>query len=143
MLQNINLKIKRGELVAIIGKSGSGKTALLLSILGELHNRDVEGYSLMQNPEIAFVSQSPWIRNDTLRKNILFGRSYDKQLYQRALLLSALQDDIKAFNKGDDIILGDKGVSLSGGQRVRLALARAAYADKELLLLDDVLSALD
>lgn len=142
-LMNFNLEIGKGELVAIIGKSGAGKTSFILSLLSELSFHENENFVFSVNPSISLVLQKPWIRNDTMRENILFGLDFDEDRYQRVLRLSCLDEDLHHFAQGDQTIIGDKGVNVSGGQRARIAIARALYQDKNLIIMDDPLSALD
>lgn len=135
-----SLSVMPGELVAVVGRVGSGKTALLLGILGEL--RLVRG-TVERRGEIAYVAQNPWIVSDTVRNNVLCGRQYEPQLYEHVLAASALGPDLVQFPRGDETEIGERGINLSGGQRQRLALARALYAQADIYLLDDPLSALD
>ncbi|XP_070537476.1 ATP-binding cassette sub-family C member 5-like [Ptychodera flava] len=92
---------------------------------------------------MAYVSQQAWIFNDTLRENILFGKSYEKKRYEAVVYASALQEDIKMLQSGDLTEIGERGINLSGGQKQRVSLARALYADRDIYLLDDPLSAVD
>lgn len=142
-LRNINIEIKKGELVAIIGKSGSGKTSLMLSLLGELNYKKYDDFIFCCNPDIAYVSQKAWIRNNTLKENIIFGNEYNDTKYSEAIKCSGLEDDLKILEHGDKTIIGDKGTNLSGGQKTRVSIARAIYSNKEVVFMDDPLSALD
>ena len=138
-----NLKIKKGELVAIIGKIGSGKSTFLKSLLGEILYKENENFTFLVNENLAYVAQKPWIRNATVVDNITLGLPYDEKKYNEAVYFSCLKDDIEILDKKDNTIIGDKGVNLSGGQKVRLSLARSLYMNKDLYLFDDPLSALD
>ena len=139
-LKNISLHVREKQLVILTGRSGSGKSSLLLSILEEL---PLTAGKLVSAGRIAFVSQSPWVFSGTVRDNILFGRDYHEAEYQEALRSVDLHKDVFFMRHGDLTHVGQQGAGLSGGQRARVALARAVYADAELYLLDDPLSALD
>jgi len=134
------LTVRKGELIAVVGSVGGGKTALLLGLLNELppSTGSVELYAAP-----GYVSQQPWIVSDSIRHNILAGRPFDELLFHRALKASCLDLDLFAFPQGDATEIGERGVNLSGGQRQRIALARAFYAQAEMYLFDDPLSALD
>ncbi|KAJ1665969.1 Canalicular multispecific organic anion transporter 1 [Coemansia sp. RSA 1646] len=140
VLKDISLKAKGGELVAVVGKTGSGKSSLLLSICGEVEKTKGSGAVF---GSIALMEQSPWIMNDTVRDNILFGREYDEDHYNRVVEACALVDDIKAWASGDMTVIGEHGINISGGQRARLALARTVYSKADIYVLDDPLSAVD
>jgi ATP-binding cassette subfamily C (CFTR/MRP) protein 1 len=135
-----SLNVRAGELVAVVGSVGSGKSALLLGLLGELLH---EGGSVSATGSISFVPQTPWIMSDSIRRNITCGRPFDEARYQRAIQASALEADLANFPAGDRTEIGERGINLSGGQRQRVALARAMYGGGEIFLLDDPLSALD
>lgn len=139
-LSNINLNIKKGDLDCIVGKVGSGKTSILLSLLGDLYRLDGE---VKVHGKVAYVSQVPWIMNGTVKDNILFGHKYDPEFYEHVLKACALTIDLKILPKGDKTEVGEKGISLSGGQKARLSLARAVYSRADVYLLDDPLSAVD
>lgn len=140
VLRNINVSAKDGELVAVVGRVGSGKSSLIHAMLGEM--RKVEGEVRMEGT-VAYVAQTAWIFNDTMRNNILFGKAYDEALYRKALKVAALEQDIDALPAGDMTAIGEKGINLSGGQKQRVSIARAVYADSDVYLFDDPLSALD
>lgn len=150
-LQDLSCEIEAGSLVAVVGSVGSGKSSFLSAILGEMESidgskvyiprneneKDINGYA-------SYCTQSPWVVNDTLRGNILFGREFEEDRYNLVLENCALVDDIAILPAGDKTEIGERGINLSGGQKARVALARAMYAkDTQLLLLDDPLSAVD
>ncbi|KAK3795778.1 hypothetical protein RRG08_031859 [Elysia crispata] len=139
-LEDITVKVRPGSLVAVIGPVGSGKTSLLMTILGEL---PIQSGSVRAQGKIAYVSQHPWIFSGSLRQNILFGESFEKARYDKIIRISALSRDLSILPKGDVTLIGDRGVTLSGGQRARVSLARALYMDADIYLLDDPLAAVD
>ncbi|VVA99119.1 unnamed protein product [Arabis nemorensis] len=139
-VKHVSLRVPKGSFVAIIGEVGSGKTSLLNSLLGEM--QCVHG-SILLNGSVAYVPQVPWILSGTVRENILFGKTFDSKRYFETLSACTLDVDISQMVGGDMACIGDKGVNLSGGQRARLALARAIYHGSDMYLLDDVLSAVD
>lgn len=139
-LSNITLTVKPGRLLAVIGPVGSGKTSLVHVILQELPL--IEG-TLKVNGVISYASQEPWLFAETVRQNILFGLPMDKLRYKTVVKKCALERDFQLLPYGDKTIVGDRGVSLSGGQRARINLARAVYKQADIYLLDDPLSAVD
>ncbi|XP_015790855.1 multidrug resistance-associated protein 4 [Tetranychus urticae] len=139
-LQNISFDISRGQLMAIVGTVGSGKSSLLMAILGEIGI--VTGKSEVRG-NLSFACQQSWIFEGSVRENILFGRSYEEERYKRVIEVSALERDLSILPMGDETLVGDKGTSLSGGQRARVNLARCLYAKADIYLLDDPLSAVD
>mmetsp|Transcript_24347 Transcript_24347/g.52185 ORF Transcript_24347/g.52185 Transcript_24347/m.52185 type:complete len:1508 (-) Transcript_24347:383-4906(-) len=150
-LKNISCSIERGSLVAVVGPVGCGKSSFLSAILGEMesiggaqvHMPLKQGQLLHEN-DVSYCSQSPWVVNDTLRGNILFGRSFDEPRYTQVVKACALTDDLAVLPAGDMTEIGERGINLSGGQKARVALARAMYSpDSQLILLDDPLSAVD
>ena len=142
VLKNINLEINKGEFVCIIGEVGSGKSSLLQSFINCLIPL-TNNSKIFVNDNIAYVSQIPWIQNKTIKDNILFFKEYNKKKYNKILEITCLEPDLKILEGGDLTEIGEKGVNLSGGQKARIALARALYSDKEIYLLDDPISALD
>ena len=142
VLNNINLEIKKGELVCIIGEVGSGKSSLLQSILNNMISLS-NNSKIIINGSISYVSQIPWIRNATVKDNILFFNKYDEEKYNKSIELSELRADLDILEGGDLTEIGEKGVNLSGGQKARVTLARAIYSDKDIYLFDDPISALD
>ncbi|XP_053078740.1 ATP-binding cassette sub-family C member 10 isoform X4 [Acinonyx jubatus] len=138
-----HLEVKKGALVGIVGKVGCGKSSLLAAIAGELHRLHGRVALWGLSKGFGLATQEPWIQFATIRDNILFGKTFDAQLYQKVLEACALSDDLSILPAGDQTEVGEKGVTLSGGQRARIALARAVYQEKDLYLLDDPLAAVD
>jgi ABC-type multidrug transport system fused ATPase/permease subunit len=128
-------------LTVVFGEVASGKSAMLQAILGELDL--LGGYIFHSNGPIAYCSQTPWLQSMNIRENILFGEPYDEARYMHALRSCALVADLKEFQAGDLSHIGENGIGLSGGQRARVALARAAYSRTNMALLDDPLASLD
>ena len=146
VLQNISLEIPQGQLTAVVGAVGAGKSSLLKALLGELTK--MTGTCTTTTTSFAYCDQTPFLVHDTIRNNILFGSNHKdgmvhEALYQRALQVTCLNQDLEQLNFGDATELGERGVNLSGGQKARVALARAVYAQSNLTLLDDVLAAVD
>ncbi|KAJ2161125.1 hypothetical protein GGF46_001714 [Coemansia sp. RSA 552] len=166
-LKNIDLHFPQGGLSVVSGAVGSGKSSLLSALIGEMslvrgrillptasaqqsagheaQYQDIielskEGLAIR---DIAYVAQEAWLRNATIRENILFGESYDKQRYEEVLRVCALKPDLRILKAGDQTEIGERGVTLSGGQKQRVALARAVYSSRRILLIDDCLSAVD
>uniref|UniRef100_A0A914EEQ2 Multidrug resistance-associated protein 1 n=1 Tax=Acrobeloides nanus TaxID=290746 RepID=A0A914EEQ2_9BILA len=139
-LKNISLHATKGDLIAIVGKVGSGKSSLLMSLLGEMEK--LNGYVRVDG-NVAYVPQQPWVQNQTVRQNIVFGADYDENLYLRVLDQSCLHQDLAMLSMGDQTEIGEKGINLSGGQKARISLARAIYQNRDIYLLDDPLSAVD
>ncbi|KAI9368175.1 P-loop containing nucleoside triphosphate hydrolase protein [Aspergillus egyptiacus] len=140
VLSDINLSISQG-LTVVHGKVGAGKTALLQGLLGELDK--TQGTSYISNEMMGYCSQTPWLQSMSIRDNILFSSPYDERRYKRVLDACALLPDLSNFKHGDLSFVGENGIGLSGGQKARVALARAVYSAARVLLLDDPLSALD
>ena len=137
---------KRGAFNLIVGPTGSGKTSLLMALLGELHYipSGPESYaSLPRAGGVAYAAQESWVQNETIRDNILFGAPFDEERYNKVIDQCALKRDLTLFDAGDLTEVGEKGLTLSGGQKARITLARAVYSHAQILLLDDVLAALD
>ncbi|KAJ2055314.1 Canalicular multispecific organic anion transporter 1, partial [Coemansia sp. S146] len=142
-LFKLNSKLEhlfRGELVAVVGKTGSGKSSLLLAMCKELEMTKGTGTVVGR---IGYMEQSPWIMNDTMRANILFGRDFDKEYYWKVIHACALTQDLESWPNGDLTMIGERGINISGGQRARLALARTVYSQADIYILDDPLSAVD
>ncbi|XP_070288640.1 ATP-binding cassette sub-family C member 2 [Myotis yumanensis] len=139
-VRDVNLDIMPGQLVAVVGTVGSGKSSLMSAMLGEMEN--VRGHITIKGT-IAYVPQQSWIQNGTIKDNILFGSEFDEKRYQQALEACALLQDLKVLPGGDLAEIGEKGINLSGGQKQRISLARATYQNADIYILDDPLSAVD
>lgn len=139
-LEDINLTVRKGELVGVLGRVGAGKSSLLSAIIGDMRRVDGE---LHVNGTISYAPQNPWIMSASVRDNILFAHQYEEDFYNRVLDACALRQDLALLPQGDMTEVGEKGITLSGGQKARISLARAVYARADLILLDDVLAAVD
>ncbi|XP_077453167.1 ATP-binding cassette sub-family C member 4 isoform X4 [Stigmatopora argus] len=139
-LQNVTLSLVEKELLAVIGPVGAGKSSLLSSILGEL---PLEKGAMKVKGQLTYAAQQPWVFPGTIRSNILFGKEMDLRKYERVLRACALKRDLELLPDGDLTLIGDRGATLSGGQKARINLARAVYQDADIYLLDDPLSAVD
>ncbi|KAF9413974.1 hypothetical protein BGZ94_000549 [Podila epigama] len=139
-LKNINLSIPRGQLVAVVGAVGSGKSSLLNALVGEM--RKTNG-TMSYGGTIGYCPQSAWIQNATLKDNVLFGLPLDEARYSQVIRDCALERDIQILPDGDLTEIGERGINLSGGQKQRVNIARAVYFDADVVLLDDPLSAVD
>lgn len=142
-LQNINLTIKPGKITIITGPVGCGKSTLLKAVMGEVACE--KGYvSVYDDKGIAYCGQTPWLRNTTIRNNICgYSGCNDLKWYHEVLHVCALEEDLASISNADESVVGSQGITLSGGQKQRLALARALYSKKQLLVLDNALSAVD
>ncbi|RXW23865.1 hypothetical protein EST38_g2012 [Candolleomyces aberdarensis] len=130
----------------IVGPTGSGKTSLLMALLGEMHYIPLSPdswFNLPRSEGIAYAAQESWVQNETIKENILFGNAYDEDRYKKVIHQCGLTRDLSLFEAGDQTEVGEKGLTLSGGQKARITLARAVYSPAKILLLDDVLAALD
>ncbi|KAH7027455.1 P-loop containing nucleoside triphosphate hydrolase protein [Microdochium trichocladiopsis] len=161
ILRNMNFTFPKGELSVVSGKTGSGKSLLLASILGEVdllegsmsvprapaiqdrHDHKANKDNWYIPGSIAFVAQIPWIENATVKENILFGLPLDEERYKLTVEVCALTKDIEMFTDGDRTEIGANGINLSGGQKWRITLARAMYSRAGILVLDDIFSAVD
>ncbi|KAI8601841.1 hypothetical protein EDD21DRAFT_373502 [Dissophora ornata] len=153
-LKDLNLEFPVGELSVITGPTGSGKTSLLLSLLGEINpvkgqaflprrdSHDINPVTGLTNG-IAYVAQQAWLQNNTVRNNILFGSPFEQRRYDQVIEMCALRRDFEILEHGDETEIGERGITLSGGQKQRIALARAIYSRAGHILLDDCLSAVD
>jgi ATP-binding cassette subfamily C (CFTR/MRP) protein 4 len=157
-LSNISLELRKGQLTCVIGTVGSGKSALLQAIVGELpvfqgsisrqcnKNDSKRGKTkdeIQAKESISYASQDTWIMDGTVRENVTMGLAFDQDWYDRVIDACGLRMDFKIFRDGDQTIVGDRGVQCSGGQRARIGLARSIYRDADVLVVDDPLSAVD
>ncbi|KAF0759728.1 putative multidrug resistance-associated protein lethal(2)03659 isoform X3 [Aphis craccivora] len=139
-LENISLTVKSGNLVAIVGTVGAGKSSLIQAILQEL---PLSEGSIHVRGVISYASQEPWIFAGSVQQNIVFNSPMDKDRYNQVIKMCKLKSDFEQFPYGDRTIVGERGATLSGGQRVRINLARALYKQADIYLLDDPISAVD
>lgn len=140
VLKCLNFKIPHGKLVAIVGRVGSGKSTLLQLILKEL--KPIAG-RIHVNGRVSYCSQKSWLFSATARQNILFCENYDMHKYENVVKLCSLTKDFQQLPQKDYSVIGERGVSLSGGQKARVNLARTVYKDADIYIFDDPLSALD
>ena len=139
-MSKIDVEIKHGELVAVVGLVGAGKSSFLSAILGEMIK--LQG-DVRRSGRTAYVAQQAWIQNLTVRNNILFGKTHEDTLYSKVIEKCCLATDIQQLPAGDATEIGENGINVSGGQKQRIALARAVYQQADVYLLDDPLAALD
>ncbi|SCU77718.1 LAFA_0A03048g1_1 [Lachancea sp. 'fantastica'] len=147
-LSNISFKAYRGQLICIVGRVGNGKSTFLQAVMGmlpcisasEAHRSPV--FHFRAN-SVALCSQQSWIMNASVKDNILFGHRFDEAYYNATVKACQLLPDLEILADGDETLVGEKGISLSGGQKARLSLARAVYSRADVYLLDDILSAVD
>ncbi|KAL6922760.1 hypothetical protein ACHAP8_007896 [Fusarium lateritium] len=156
-LMDVDIDFKIGKLNIIAGPTGSGKTSMLMGLLGEMTLLEGGVYcpggrsreEVHPDPEtglantIAYVAQSAWLVNANVRENILFSMPFEEQRYRDVIVACALERDLQILDNGDETLVGEKGITLSGGQKQRISLARALYSNSAHLLLDDCLSAVD
>ncbi|KAJ3031913.1 UNVERIFIED_CONTAM: hypothetical protein HDU68_010872 [Siphonaria sp. JEL0065] len=139
-LKGITLNIKKGSLTVVVGRVGAGKSSLAQAVIGDMLH--VGGIAKAFG-RIGYSPQAAWLQNASLRNNILFGDSFDEKRYNEVVQCCSLTKDLELLPHGDQSDIGEKGVTLSGGQAARVNLARAVYSDAEILLLDDPLAAVD
>ncbi|CAN8095760.1 unnamed protein product [Discula destructiva] len=156
-LLDLNVDFHIGKLNVITGPTGSGKTSLLMALLGEMSLMTGKVYlpggrsreDVPVEPETglaetcAYVAQSAWLVNATIKENIIFSAPMDEKRYRQVIVACALERDLEILDNGDETLVGEKGITLSGGQKQRISLARAVYSNSKHLLLDDCLSAVD
>ncbi|CAH2229132.1 jg8067, partial [Pararge aegeria aegeria] len=139
-LSDINLNIKPESLTTIVGTVGSGKTTLLQAMLREI--LPTTGH-LSVRGVLAYAAQDPWLFEASVRQNILFGQELDLRRYKQVIKCCQLKSDLDILPHGDKTVVGERGTSLSGGQRARISLARCVYQHADVYMLDDPLAAVD
>ncbi|XP_060065901.1 ATP-binding cassette sub-family C member 5-like [Ylistrum balloti] len=140
VFRNISMTVTKGKHIGICGAVGSGKSSLLQALIGRMPL--LSGHLAVAG-SVAYAAQQAWIFNGTLRENVLFGRPYKREWYNKVLHACSLDPDLKILANGDMTEIGDRGINISGGQKQRVSLARAVYSKKDIYLLDDPLSAVD
>ncbi|KAJ3234486.1 hypothetical protein HDU81_001373 [Chytriomyces hyalinus] len=139
-LKDINLDVPKGSLTMIVGKVGSGKSSLLSAFIGDMIPTAGD---IAISSQFGYSPQASWLQNTTLRANVLFGSAFDEKRYNETIRCCGLSKDLTILPFGDMSDIGEKGITLSGGQAARVNLARAVYSNAEIMLLDDPLAAVD
>lgn len=140
ILKDIDLSIKKGEFIAVVGKVGSGKSSLLLAMMNEMVRQ--KGI-IKKNGKIAYISQETILFNDTILNNVIFGNRFDREKFDRCLDICQMRPDLEIMPGKEFTEIGERGINMSGGQKQRVNIARAVYSDSDIYLIDDALSALD
>ena len=142
LLNDISLTVKKGEFVAVLGPTGSGKSSLLNAIMNNLCIYSSKG-NIVLNGELSYGSQQPWIMSDTFKNNILFFKEYEPEKYKKIIELCQLDNDLELLAYGDETEINSTSSNVSGGQKARISLARCLYKDADLYLIDDPFSSID
>ena len=142
-LSGINFNLQREQVLAVVGPVASGKSTLMQGILGDVQSSDNALIAMSSGKKISYAAQSPFIMSTTVRENITFGSPFDRDRYERVLDACCLRPDLKQWPAGDLTEVGERGVTMSGGQKQRISVARAVFANADVVLFDDILSALD
>ena len=142
-LSGINFSVGRGEVLAVVGSVASGKSSLIQGLLGDIQSSEDTSISMASGSSLSYAAQTPFILSSTVRENILFGSEYDADRYEKVLDACCLRQDLAQWLAGDLTEIGERGVTCSGGQKARISVARCVYANPDVALFDDVLSALD
>ncbi|KAJ7750388.1 hypothetical protein DFH07DRAFT_1062096 [Mycena maculata] len=141
-----DLIFRRGGLNIILGQTGSGKSSILMALLGEMHlvPSSNSWFNLPRSAGVAYAAQEAWVQNETIRSNITFGaKEFDQDRYAKVIHQCCLERDLELFAAGDDTEVGERGQNMSGGQKARISLARALFSTAEIILLDDIFASLD
>ncbi|ETN58308.1 multidrug resistance protein 2 [Anopheles darlingi] len=139
-IRSVTLTVAKGKPCAVVGPVGCGKSTLLATVLGEL---ELDEGRLEVNGSISYAAQEPWLFEGSVKNNIVFTEDYQEKRYREVVKVCALERDFELLPYGDGTVVGERGISLSGGQRARISLARAVYRRADIYLLDDPLSAVD
>ena len=142
-LSGIDFDLKRGEVLAVLGPVACGKSTLIQSLLQQCSKSDKTSIIMRSGAKLSYAAQTPFILSTTVRENVLFGLPFDRDRYERVLDACCLRPDLKQWPAGDLTEIGERGVTMSGGQKQRVSVARAVYANADIVLFDDILSALD
>ncbi|KAL3799546.1 hypothetical protein HJC23_008673 [Cyclotella cryptica] len=144
-VSDVSMTVRRSHIMCVVGPVASGKSTLVQGLIGEILPLPTKSQDPVfeVNGKVSYASQVPFILNATVRDNILFGEPFVKERYDRVLEACCLEADIAQFHSGDMTEIGERGVTMSGGQKQRLSLARVAYSQPDVAILDDPLSALD
>ena len=142
LLNDISLTIKKGEFIAILGNTGSGKSNLINSILNN-YKLISSNNPIIINGNLSYAPQLPWVMEDTIKNNIILYNEFNEEKYNKIINICQLKKDLETFNKGDQTYINLSGNNISGGQKGRISLARCLYKDADLYLLDDPLANVD
>ena len=142
-LSGIDFDLKRGEVLAVLGPVACGKSTLIQSLLQQCAKSDKTSIMMRSGAKLSYAAQTPFILSTTVRENVLFGLPFDKDRYEKVLDACCLRPDLLLWPAGDLTEIGERGVTMSGGQKARVSVARAVYANADVVLFDDILSALD
>ena len=144
LLKDISFSIKKGEFIAILGPTGSGKTCLINAILNNyIPNYINKDSKMILNGEISYINQQPWVMTDTVKNNILFNNDFNEDRYNKVVSVCQLENDFAELANGDKTEINSTNANVSGGQKARISLARCLYKEADLYLLDDPLSSVD
>ena len=142
LIKDISLEVKKGEFIAVLGPTGSGKSSLINAIMNNFYIYSSNG-PIIINGEISFCSQQPWVMSDTLRNNILFFKEFDQEKYNKIISICQLEHDLELLAYGDQTEINSTSSNVSGGQKARISLARCLYKDADLYLIDDPFASID
>ena len=142
LLKDISFEVRKGEFIAILGSTGSGKSSILNAIMNNFYIFSSNG-KIIINGEISYASQQPWVMSDTVRNNILFFKEMDLEKYNKIISICQLEHDLELLAYGDQTEINSVNANVSGGQKARISLARCLYKDADLYLIDDPFASID